>query len=91
LKKYTLLVKTDPQKTSEVSRDISDLPENPNPGVKLHYSFTVYGDWDICIWFEADNDDNANDFAKNKIAKIPGVTKTHILPSTILKEYAQEW
>ncbi len=89
--KYTLLVKIDPEKTSEVNRDLSNLPESPNLGVKLHYSFNIYGDWDICVWFEADNDDNANDFVKKQVAKIPGVTKTNILPSTILKQYVKEW
>lgn len=91
MKKYTLLLKIDPEKTSEVKRDLSALPENPILGVKLHYTFNVFGDWNNCIWFQADNDDKALDFIKHKIAKIPGVIKTHLLPSTILKNYVQEW
>lgn len=84
-------MKMDPSKTSEAKRWLNDLPENPSPGVKLHYIFNVFGDWNTCIWFQADNDDQATHFVKNKIAKIPGVTKTYTLPSTILREYVQGW
>lgn len=84
-------MKIDPSKTGEAKRDLKSLPENPGLGVKLHYSFNVFGDWDACIWFQADNDDQATHFIKDRIAKIPGVTKTYILPSTILREYVRGW
>lgn len=84
-------MKVDPSRTSEVKSDLSNLPENPSPGVRLYYSFNVFGDWDTCIWFHADNDDQATNFVRNKITRIPGVIKTHILPSTILRQYVQGW
>ncbi len=91
MEKYTVLLKIDPSKSSEVKRKLHDLPEKPDPSVKLYYAFNVFGDWDACLWFEADQHDKATDFARNKIATIPGVTKTYLLKTTILKEYVKKW
>jgi len=84
---YLLLVKISPGQTGDFVRALKNLPEKPTTGVTLHYTYNVFGAWDACIWFEADNHDNAMNFVQNKIRPIPGVIETYTMPTTSIKEY----
>jgi uncharacterized protein with GYD domain len=85
--RYTLLVKADPARVRDVIEAIRALPPEPVTGVKLYHSMNVFGEWDFCIWFEAETPDNAVDFVQRKILTIPGIQRTYTLPSTTIKEY----
>jgi len=84
---YLLLVKINPEHTGDFVRNLKNLPENPVTGVTLYWTYNIFGTWDICIWFEADNHDNAMNFIQNKIRPIPGVIETYTMPTTPIKEY----
>jgi len=84
---YLLLVKVNPGHTGDFVRALKGLPDKPSTGVTLHYTYNVFGAWDACIWFEADNHDNAMNFVQNKIRPITGVIETYTMPTTTIKEY----
>lgn len=84
---YLVLLKIDPNHTFDVLQNLKNLPENPTPGVNLRYSCNVFGTWDCCVWFEADNYDQAMSFIHKHIRTIPWVTETYAMPTTPIKEY----
>ena len=86
---YTLLVKVDPSKNNEITRTLGSYPQNPHEGVTLYNTFHIFGDWDVCLWFSADNNDNAMAFVQQYIAKIPGVIRTQTFPATSIKTYTK--
>ncbi len=85
--RFLVLVKLNPAKTQNFLDSFSSLPENPWEGVKLNAAYNVFGEWDIAIWFEANNNDDAVHFVGEKIRSIDGVTETVTMPATTIKEY----
>ena len=84
---YMTLLKTERTRTKDALRCLKDLPENYNPNLRIYYVANVFGDWDNCVWFEADNHDYAMDFVQNKLAKVPGIINTYTLPTTPINSY----
>lgn len=82
-----MLLKINPNRISDVVRDLRALPEKPTTGVTLYNTYNLFGDWDACVWFEADTHDNAMNFVQTKISPITGVTNTYTVPTTPIKEY----
>jgi len=87
LPRYLALLKINPAQVSDAVRGLKALPEKPTTGVTLYHTYNVFGDWDACVWFEADTHDNAMNFVQTKICPIPGVTDTYTMPTTSIKEY----
>jgi len=88
---YTLLAKVEHTRNDEIRQHLNKLQRNPYQGVTLYCTFDVFGDWDICLWFSADDNDHAIKFVKDYIANIPGVVRTYTLPATPIKEYVENW
>lgn len=86
---YTLLVKVDPSKISDITRTLGNYTQTPYRGVNLYHSFHIFGEWDICLWFNADTNDNAMKFVHQYIANIPGVIRTCTFPATPIKTYTR--
>lgn len=84
---YLTFLRVDRTKTNDCKRHLKTLPEKTNPGINLYYIANVFGDWDTCVWFEGNNNDNAMNFVQNKLATIPGVTLTYTMPTTPIKDY----
>jgi uncharacterized protein with GYD domain len=87
LPRYLVFLKINPAQVSDAVRAIRDLPEKPSTGVTLHHTWNVFGEWDVCLWCEADTHDNAMNFVQTKICPIKGVTNTCTMPATPIKEY----
>jgi len=87
LPKYLVLLKIDPNRVSDVMRALKGFPETPTTGVTLYHTHNLFGEWDACLWFEADTHDNAMNFVQNKLCPITGVIKTYTMPTTPIKEY----
>jgi uncharacterized protein with GYD domain len=85
--KFLVLVKLNPSKTLPFFNTLQGMNATPMEGVKLMGAYNVFGDWDMAVWFEADSNDNAVHFVGEKIRSIEGVTDTHTMPATTLKEY----
>ena len=89
---YWTLLKVDRTKTATTLNGLKKLPKkSPNPGIKVYYVGNIFGEWDNCIWFWANNNQHAMKYAQKTLAKIPGVTYTYTLPTTPIHEYYKEW
>jgi uncharacterized protein with GYD domain len=87
MNRYFVLLKTDPTRTHEVTQKLRNFPQNPSQGITLYYTMNCFGNWDLSIWFEAENHDSVIDFVQNKVCQIPGVLQTYTIPTTPIKEY----
>ncbi len=85
--RYLLLVKLNPAKTESFTNSIMKISEMPSEGVRLSATYSVFGEWDFAIWFEANNNDNAVHFVGEKIRAIDGVIESVTMPATPVKEY----
>jgi len=88
---YVTLLRTERTRTRDALKQLKDLPENYNPNLRIYYVANVFGEWDNCVWFEADNHEHAMNFVQNKIATIPGIIHTYTLPTTPINEYFKRW
>ena len=84
---YLVLMRIDPNQTFDVLQNLRNLPKKPMPGVNLYHTSNVFGTWDCCIWFKADNYDQAMNFIHKHLRSIPGVAETYAMPTTPIKEY----
>ena len=84
---YMVFLKIDPNHTEDVVQKLQGLPKNPMPDINLHYCYYVFGTWDACVWFRANNHDDAMNFVQKCIRTIPWITETHTLPTTVIREY----
>jgi len=78
---YLVLLKLNPTKIANVINSLRDLPEKPSSGVDLHYIMSVFGTWDVAMWFDADSSDKAVDFIHKKISQISGVVDAYTVPT----------
>jgi uncharacterized protein with GYD domain len=73
-------------------KGLKNLPKKTsNPGVKVYYIANVFGEWDNCVWFEANNHEHAMEFVQNHLSTITGVIHTYTLPTTPIQEYYKHW
>ncbi len=78
---YLVLLKLSPTKVTETINDLRSLPQKPSPGVDLQYVMNVFGTWDVAMWFDADNSNQALDFIHKKLNQIPGVVDAYTVPA----------
>jgi uncharacterized protein with GYD domain len=88
--KYLILVKVNPSKAEAFCNGLMKLSEMPSEGVKLNTSYSVFGEWDFAIWFEANNNDDAVHFVGEKIRSMDGVVESITMPATPIKEYKMQ-
>ncbi len=89
---YWTLLRIDRSKTNNALKGLKALPKKTsNPGTKVYYVGNVFGEWDNCIWFEANNHEHAMEFVQNKLSTIPGVIHTYTMPTTPIQENFKEW
>lgn len=84
---YIALLKVDPNHTEDAVQYLRKLSKNPTPKINLFYSYYVFGEWDVCMWFYADSHDYAMNFVQKYLRTIPYVTETYIMPTATIKEY----
>jgi len=78
---YLVLLKLEPAKIANVINALRGLPEKPGPGVDLHYVMSVFGTWDVAMWFDAGDSDKAVDFIQKKVSQISGVVDAYTVPT----------
>lgn len=78
---YLVLLKLNPTKIANVMNALRGLPEKPSPGVDLHYVMSVFGTWDVAMWFDANSSDKAVDFVHRGISQISGIVDTYTVPT----------
>jgi len=89
---YWTFMRIDRTKTTNALKGLKALPKkSKNPGVKVYYVGNVFGEWDNCVWYEANNHEHAMEFVQHNLAPIPGVVHTYTLPTTPIQEYWKHW
>ncbi len=76
---YLVLLKLDSKSLRDAIRRLRSLPEKPRPGVKLCYTMDIFGDWDLGLLINTNNEDNALDFLNESLDEIPGVVRAYVL------------
>jgi DNA-binding Lrp family transcriptional regulator len=78
---YLVLLKLSPTKVIDTINNLRKLPQKPSPGVDLEYVMNVFGSWDVALWFDAENSNQALDFIHKKLNQIPGVVDAYAVPA----------
>jgi hypothetical protein len=76
---YMVLLKLSPSKTLDAIEKLRRLPENGIEGIQNYHSMSIFGTWDVGVWFNSRNTDIALDFVHNKLKKVSGVLNTYTL------------
>ncbi|MGQ9461337.1 MAG: hypothetical protein ACUVRA_08955 [Candidatus Bathyarchaeaceae archaeon] len=76
---YLVLLKLDSRKIRDAISHLRNFPEKPRPGVKLRYTMDIFGDWDLGLIINTENEDNALEFLNENMDEIPGIVKAYIL------------
>ena len=76
---YLVLLKLDSRRIRDAIGQLRNFPEKPRQGVRLRYTMDIFGDWDLGLLINTDNENNALDFLNENIDEIPGVVKAYIL------------
>jgi len=84
---YMVLIKIDPNHTDEAVDRLRKFPKKPTRNIFLHGAYYVFGNWDACLWFEAEAHDDAMNFLQQWVRPIPWITESYAMPTTTIKEY----
>ena len=76
-----VLLKLNPTKIMETLGSIRNMNEKPVPGVDLLYSMNIFGAWDVGMWINAEDSNQAVDFVQKKMKNLSGVTEVYTLPT----------
>ena len=78
---YLVLLKLSPTKVIDTINNLRKLPQKPSPGVDLQYIMNVFGTWDVAMWFDAENSNQALEFIREKLAQATGVVDVYTVPA----------
>ena len=84
---YMTLLRVDRPKAKNALKSLKALPKTWRNNTRIFYVANVFGEWDNCVWFEANGHDDAMNFVQNKISTIPGVNHTYTLPTSPIRKY----
>ena len=74
-------MKLNPAKVVDAIRTLRGLPEKPVSGVDLCYTMNIFGAWDVGVWIDAANNQQAIDFVQRKVKGISGVADIYTVPA----------
>lgn len=78
---YLVLLKLNPGKILDTLGAIRNLPEKPAQGVDLNYAMSIFGAWDVGLWINAEDSNQALKFVQRKVKDMPGVTEVYTVPT----------
>jgi uncharacterized protein with GYD domain len=78
---YLVLLKLSPTKVIDSINNLRSLPQKPIPGVDLQYVMNVFGTWDVAMWFDAGDSNQALEFIRDKLVQTPGVVDAYTVPA----------
>lgn len=83
---YLVLLKMNSRMIRDAIDHLRNLPEKPRPGVELRYIMDIFGDWDLGLFINTDNEKNALAFLNENVDEVPGVIKAYILSGSSPKK-----
>jgi uncharacterized protein with GYD domain len=87
---YLVLLKLSPTKVIDTIKNLRSLPQKPSPGVDLQYVMNVFGSWDVAMWFDAKESNQALEFIQKKLNQVPGVVDAYTVPAFPNKRPSQK-
>jgi translation elongation factor EF-1beta len=78
---YLVLLKLSPSKILEATQELRKIPEKGIEGIDTYYTISIFGAWDVGIWFKAEDAETALDFVHNTLRKVSGVQDTYVIPT----------
>jgi hypothetical protein len=78
---YLVLMKLNPGKIMDTLGAIRSLSEKPVSGVDLCYTMNIFGAWDVGIWINAEDSNQALEFVQKKVKDMNGVTEVYTVPT----------
>ena len=81
MSEYLVLLKLNPGKLIDTLGAIRNLPSTPVSGVDVCYSMNIFGAWDVGLWINAENSNQALEFVQKKAKDIVGVTEVYTIPT----------
>ncbi len=78
---YLVLLKLDPGKVVDAINALRKLPDKPVSGVDLCYTMNIFGAWDVGVWIDAEDSNQALEFVHKKIKEISGVADIYTVPT----------
>ena len=78
---YLVLLKLNPGKIVDAINALRSLPDKPISGVDLCYTMNIFGAWDVGVWINAENTNQAVEFVHKKIKEISGVADIYTVPT----------
>jgi hypothetical protein len=81
MSEYLILLKLNPAKIMDTIGAIRSLPNTPVGGVDLNYSMNIFGAWDVGMWINAENSNQALEFVQDKVKNLTGVTEVYAVPT----------
>ena len=81
MNEYLVLLKLNPGKILDTLGAVRNLPGTPLPGVNLCYAMNIFGAWDVGLWINAENSNQALEFVQKKVKDITGVTEIYTVPT----------
>jgi hypothetical protein len=74
-------MKLNPGKIMDTLGAIRSLSEKPVSGVDLCYTMNIFGAWDVGIWINAEDSNQALEFVQKKVKDMNGVTEVYTVPT----------
>ena len=78
---YLVLLKLNPGKIVDAINALRSLPDKPSSGVDLCYTMNIFGTWDVGVWINAENTNQAVEFVHKKMKEISGVADIYTVPT----------
>jgi len=78
---YLVLLKLNPTKIMDTLGTIRKMNKSPVAGVDLRYTINIFGSWDVGVWINAGDSNQAIEFVNNKMRGLNGVTEVYAIPT----------
>ena len=78
---YLVLLKLNSGKILDTLGAVRNLPDTPLPGVNLRYAMNIFGAWDVGLWINAEDSNQALEFVQKKVKDMAGVMEIYTVPT----------
>ena len=81
MSEYLVLLKLNPGKLIDTLGNIRNLPTSTVRGVDICYAMNIFGAWDVGLWINAENSQQALEFVQKKVKGLNGVIEVYTVPT----------
>lgn len=74
-------MRLNPGKIMDTMGSLRQLSNKPIDGVDLRYTMNIFGAWDVGVWINAEDSNQALEFVQKKVKDMTGVTEVYTVPT----------